>query len=171
MPAWELLLLRMSITAVITYLAMNRIGVPHACLGPPGVRLLLLARGCLGFGFLGCDHTLRTPADWRSGLYHSLRVLSLPDATLLSFTGPVFAGISAYLLLGETLTVVEIAAGAVSMVGVILVAKPFGLLDAGDRADPRTPIDPMARLHATAIALASAACFGLAFRVRARDVD
>lgn len=52
-PAWELLGLRMGVTAVVTYVVMRVRGVEHPLLGPPCLRSLLLARGCLGFGFLG----------------------------------------------------------------------------------------------------------------------
>lgn len=53
--------------------------IEHPLLGPPGVRLLLVARGFVGFFGL-------FPG------YYALRYLSLSDATVLSFLAPVLVG-------------------------------------------------------------------------------
>jgi drug/metabolite transporter (DMT)-like permease len=53
--------------------------VEYPLLGPPGVRLLLAARGFVGFFGL-------FPG------YYALHYLSLSDATVLSFLAPVLVG-------------------------------------------------------------------------------
>lgn len=90
---------------------MRWTNVEHALLGPPGVRLLLAARGFVGFFGLAPG-------------YYALKYLSLSDATVLSFLAPVLVGILAFLLLGESYSRIEALAGLFSLFGVVLIAKP-----------------------------------------------
>lgn len=96
-PVWQVILVRMSVTWVgciictlsnlpsnpsadsIPFTDMHYANIEHPFLGPPGVRLLLCARGFVGFGGL-------------FGVYYSLRYLSLSDATVLTFLAPVLVG-------------------------------------------------------------------------------
>ncbi|CAO1620477.1 unnamed protein product [Jaminaea pallidilutea] len=104
--------------------AMLLFKTPHVFLGPPGTRLLLLARGV--FGFLS---TLF--------LYISLQNLSLSDATSITFLGPLFTGATAAVLLGEPFSVREAVAGVGSLLGVLLIAKPSALF--GDNSSSKIP--------------------------------
>lgn len=53
--------------------------VEHPFLGPPGVRLWLVARGVIGLGGLAPG-------------YYALHYISLSDATALAFLAPVLVG-------------------------------------------------------------------------------
>lgn len=134
----------MSLTGICAYVTMRIIGIEHPFLGPPGVRLLLAARGIVGFGGIG-------------SLYFSLAYLPLGDATAITFLGPCCAAILARVFLGETFTLVEAGAAAVSLIGVVLVAKPpalFGALAAAD-APIRNglPVTERERFMAVVVAL------------------
>lgn len=99
--------------------AMLLFRTPHVFLGPPGVRLLLVARGV--FGFLS---TLF--------LYLSLAALSLSDATAITFLGPLTTGLAASIFLGEPFTLREKLAGIGSLIGVLMIARPSAIF--GERA-------------------------------------
>lgn len=60
----------------------------------------------------------------------SLRSLSLSEATVITFMMPLVASFGGYLLLGSTLTRVEILLSALSLFGVVLVASPDALFPA-----------------------------------------
>ncbi|KAF7986786.1 hypothetical protein HWV62_20398 [Athelia sp. TMB] len=116
-PTLELILIRMGITWICCVVYMHYTKVPDPILGPPGVRLLLLARGFVGFFGL-------------FGIYYSLQYLSLSDATVLTFLAPIATGVTGALLLGEVFTLKEALAGLCSLVGVVLIARPTFLFGA-----------------------------------------
>ena len=58
------------------------------------------------------------------GLYYSLQYLSLADATVITFLGPLATGLLGFLVLGEPFTVREVLGGIVSLGGVVLIARP-----------------------------------------------
>jgi drug/metabolite transporter (DMT)-like permease len=93
---------------------------PHFPLGPPAVRPLLIFRG-LG-GFFGV-----------SGLYFSLLYLPLSDAIVLTFLAPAVSCWACSILINEPFTRREQLAGLVSLVGVVLIARPTSLF-ASDNA-------------------------------------
>ncbi|KAN0064415.1 hypothetical protein ACQY0O_002613 [Thecaphora frezii] len=97
----------------------------HILLGPPGTRLLLLARGMFGF--------LSTLA-----LYISLQTLSLSDATVITFLAPLATGLLANAVLDEPFTLREKVAGMLSLCGVVLIARPSFLFGtpAGEETSP-----------------------------------
>ncbi|KAF7973812.1 hypothetical protein HWV62_14188 [Athelia sp. TMB] len=101
-PTLELILVRMGITWICCVVYMHYTKVPDPILGPPGVRLLLLARGFVGFFGL-------------FGIYYSLQYLSLSDATVLTFLAPIATGVTGALLLGEVFTLKEALAGSLSV--------------------------------------------------------
>ncbi|KAI0337871.1 DUF6-domain-containing protein [Trametopsis cervina] len=110
-PAFELIFVRMAITWIccVTYMLLTK--VPHPFTGPPGVRLLLVFRGFVGFFGL-------------FGVYYSLQYLSLSDATVLTFLAPMFTIVTGALFLGEKMNWRQAAAGFISLLGVILIARP-----------------------------------------------
>lgn len=75
------------------------------------------------------------------GLYYSLQFLSLADATVITFLGPLATGLLGYLVLGEKFTAREAIGGVVSLSGVVLIARPAFLFGrkAAD-ADLDTPM-------------------------------
>lgn len=117
MHPFQILFVRQFITVLITtsYALWSK-SVPHFPLGPPGiVRLLLVTRGL--FGFLGVF-----------GLYFSLLYLPISEATILTFLAPIGSCYAFSLLIpGETFSKQQQIAGFVSLVGVILIARPLSL--------------------------------------------
>jgi len=75
---------------------------------------LLLFRGFIGFFGI-------------FGIYYSLQYLSLSDATVLTFLVPMCTAISGALFLGEKISYREAFAGLVSLVGVVLIARPTAI--------------------------------------------
>ena len=125
--ALEIIFIRMSITWVGCIAFMLATGVENPILGPKGVRALLALRGFSGFFGL-------------FGIYYSLQYLSLSDATVITFLGPLATGYLGYLALGEKFTWKEVASGFVSLGGVVLIARPafiFGRKLADE--DPEVP--------------------------------
>ncbi len=57
-------------------------------------------------------------------MYYSLQFLSLADATVITFLGPLATGLLGYLVLREPFTLRETIGGIVSLGGVILIARP-----------------------------------------------
>jgi len=91
--------------------------VPDAPLGPRGsVRWLLVLRG-LG-GFWGVF-----------GLYYSLTYLDLSDATVITFLSPIVTSFVCSVIpaLKEPFTRHELFAGIMSLLGVMLIARPASL--------------------------------------------
>ncbi|KIM44306.1 hypothetical protein M413DRAFT_378913 [Hebeloma cylindrosporum] len=150
-PTLELVAVRMAITYVCCMTYMILTNIPDPVLGPKGVRLLLVTRGFVGFFGL-------------FGIYFSLQYLSLSDATVLTFLAPMCTAVAGSLLLGEDFTRKQALAGFVSLIGVILIARPTALFGNGqvrdisaisgptsmDSAEKGTPRD---RLIAVGVAL------------------
>ncbi|KAH7923215.1 hypothetical protein BV22DRAFT_1093305 [Leucogyrophana mollusca] len=122
-PTLELIIVRMVITLGFCLLYMVMANIPDPFLGPKGVRLLLVVRGVSGFFGL-------------FGMYYSLIYLSLADATVLTFLGPISTAIAGYLILKESYSKKEFLAGVCSLLGVILIARPPFLFGNMASADP-----------------------------------
>ncbi|KAJ5086331.1 hypothetical protein NUU61_007638 [Penicillium alfredii] len=108
----RVLFARMSITAVASYFYMWYAHVP-APFGTRPVLGLLLARAVSGF--LGVY-----------GLYYSVQYLPLSEATVITFLAPILTCYAcSFLIPGETFSRRQQLAGVVSLVGVVLIARPF----------------------------------------------
>jgi drug/metabolite transporter (DMT)-like permease len=118
LPSQQIVLARSVIMAVLAWGALRRAGVP--LLGTR--RHLLVMRGLLGFGALSC-------------FYYALVHLPLADATVLQYTNPAFAAVFAIFLLGEHMRRREVAAMALSLAGVLLVARPAFLFGGSGSLD------------------------------------
>lgn len=119
LPPQEIVLARSFIMAVICYVSMKRRGIAVR-----GTRRGLLAlRGLLGFGALSCFYF---------GVVH----LPLADATVIQYTNPAFAAVIAVFVLGERMRRREVVCVALSLAGVLLVARPAFLFGAGSALDP-----------------------------------
>ncbi|KAF3217863.1 hypothetical protein TWF106_007826 [Orbilia oligospora] len=121
--ALQILFTRQVISVVLCSAYMHYTQVPHFPLGPKGVRWLLVARG-VG-GFFGVF-----------GLYYSLTYLDVSDATVITFLAPSVAGFACYIILKEPFTKTEMIAGLVSLLGVVLIARPTVLFSGGS-SDPK----------------------------------
>ena len=104
----------MGITVIIasTYMWSKR--TEDFPLGAKGVRFLLMARG-VG-GFFGVF-----------GMYYSILYLPLADATVITFLSPVIACAACAYLLKEPFTCMERVAAFLSLMGVVLIARPTAI--------------------------------------------
>ncbi|BGP12383.1 hypothetical protein JCM10213_002012 [Rhodosporidiobolus nylandii] len=128
LPVWELIWIRMVFTFVGCYAFLRWSGDPHPLVGPPGVRLLLCARGVIGFFGL-------FPG------YYALSYLDLTDATTISFLSPVLVGLLAWVFLREPYSRLEALVGLTSLLGTLFIAKPAFLFPTSAAPVP-SPEDP-----------------------------
>jgi drug/metabolite transporter (DMT)-like permease len=106
----------MSITVVLSLLYGFYTRIPHFPFGHFSVRRLLVIRG-VG-GFFGVF-----------GLYWSLLYLPLAEATVLTFLAPILTCYACSILIqGETFSRQQQAAGFLSLVGVVFIARPGNFL-------------------------------------------
>jgi len=89
--------------------------IPDFPFGKREIRWLLIARGC--GGFFGVF-----------GMYFSLLYLPLADATVITFLAPSLACWACSIFINEPFTRIEQYAALVSIVGVVLIARPTSLL-------------------------------------------
>ncbi|KAF7172006.1 hypothetical protein CNMCM5623_004252 [Aspergillus felis] len=109
---FQILFARMSVTVVASYLYMWYTKVPH----PFGTRpvLGLLIFRAMG-GFFGVY-----------SIYYAVQYLPLSEATVLTFLAPILCCYACSLFIpNETFTRRQQLAAVVSMVGVVLIARPF----------------------------------------------
>lgn len=114
---FQILFARMGITFVLASSYMWYKQTLHFPFGMREVRWLLVARG-LG-GFCGVF-----------GMYYSLLYLPLADATVITFLAPSLACWACSILINEPFTRTERIAALVSLVGVVLIARPTSLFAA-----------------------------------------
>ena len=145
LPSQEIVFARSLVMAILTYTTLRRRRIP--VLGER--RSLLVVRGLLGFAALSC-------------FYYALVHLPLADATVIQYTNPAFAAVFAVLVLGERMRVREIVCVAMSIGGVLLVARP-GFLFGGSAG-----LDPFAVAVALSGAVLSAAAY-VSVRVLANE--
>ena len=120
LPSQEIVFARALISLVLSYALIRRAG-----LSPWGKdRKWLWFRGLLGFAGLSC-------------VYGAVTHLPLAEATVLQFLHPPITALLAGFFLGETISRRTIGASVLSLVGVVLVARPSILF--GEAA---TPLDP-----------------------------
>ncbi|KAK4575154.1 hypothetical protein LTR86_001006 [Recurvomyces mirabilis] len=124
MHPFQILFARMSITVVLASGYMWYKRTPDFPFGKREVRWLLVARG-FG-GFFGV-----------TGMYWSLLYLPLADATVITFLAPALACWACSILIKEPFGRLEQIAGLVSLVGVVLIAKPTSMLPGfGSSSEP-----------------------------------
>ncbi|GAP89830.1 putative transport protein [Rosellinia necatrix] len=124
--ALHIIFVRMLATTILGMLYMWYKGIPNFPLGPRNVFGLLVMRGTSGFIGL-------------FGLYYSLSYLEISDATAISFLVPTWTAILCYIWLREPYRVQEASAGLISLVGVLLIARPAFLF--GGTGPVTTPDD------------------------------
>lgn len=116
----------MSITAVASYLYMWWAKVPAPFGTRPVLHLLIVRAMC---GFMGVY-----------GLYYSVQYLELSEATVITFLGPIMTCYACSLLIpGETFNRRQQLAAIVSLVGVVLIARPFSKFRRDSGSDDESP--------------------------------
>ncbi len=144
LPSQEIVLIRSIVTLFYSYLLLRWQRVSWR-----GQRTgLLILRGMVGFVSLSC-------------LYFALTRLPLADALVLQHTSPVFTTLLAALWLKEPIGRREIAGVLLSLIGVVLVARPgflFGTHTAG--------LDPLGVAAAIGAAIFSAGAYTIVRELR-----
>ena len=119
-------------------------------LGPPGVRLHLLARAVFGGVAV---------AAW----FYGIQILPLPDAVTLQFTTPPFAAAFAVIMVGERWKPLDMIGAFVCISGVALIAHPTWLFG-GEAAIPdEDGPSPFIKMLAVLITTGGAASAGIAY--------
>lgn len=77
----------------------------------PGTRVYLFARATCGTVGITC-------------VFIAYRLIPLGDASAILFSSPVFVAILAYFILKEPLSLQQIIAGTIALLGVFIIAKP-----------------------------------------------
>nr|XP_056705514.1 solute carrier family 35 member G1 [Euleptes europaea] len=80
-------------------------------LGPKGKRVILFFRGLLGSGAMIL-------------LYYAYQVMPLADATVITFSSPVFTSLLAWIFLKEKYSPWDLLFTLFTIVGVVLIARP-----------------------------------------------
>jgi drug/metabolite transporter (DMT)-like permease len=123
LPSAQIVLARAAVSLVISFWMLRAAGV-----SPWGKnRRTLALRGLFGFGGLNC-------------FYWALVHLPLAEATVLQYTNPVFTALLAVPVLGERLRRRHLASVALSLAGVVLVARPATLFGGAGAALPALPV-------------------------------
>jgi drug/metabolite transporter (DMT)-like permease len=113
MHPFQVLFARMTLTSFFCCIWMWRKKTPDFPIGPKGIRLLLTARGFSGFFGI-------------FGMYYSLQYLPVADAIVITFLAPSVASYACYLFLKEPFPRSAQYASLVSLLGVVLIARPVG---------------------------------------------
>ncbi|HEY2776209.1 MAG TPA: DMT family transporter [Candidatus Binatia bacterium] len=107
LPSQEVVAARGAVSLLLSWILVRRAG-----LSPWGThRRLLLLRGFLGYLALSC-------------VFHAVATMPLADATVLQYLYPLFTAILATAILGERPNARVVIAGAASLAGILLVARP-----------------------------------------------
>ncbi|KAI9209066.1 uncharacterized protein BJ171DRAFT_488370 [Polychytrium aggregatum] len=120
LPLFEAVFFRTSLVWIMAIATLYLSKAQYIFSGPPGVRMLLLFRGILGFSGLSCS-------------VYALSCLSVAESTVLGFMSPSFTGILAIYFLKEPWGLKDAVCTILSLVGVIFVAHPEAIFG---KADP-----------------------------------
>ncbi|PBP19506.1 integral membrane protein DUF6 [Diplocarpon rosae] len=111
MHPFQILFARQGLTAVFCTAWMWWQQTPDFPLGSRGTRALLCARSITGFFGI-------------FGMYYSLQYLPVADAVVLTFLAPSVASYGCYIFLGEPFPRTAQYASLISLLGVVLIARP-----------------------------------------------
>ncbi|KAG7004819.1 hypothetical protein G7Y79_00023g054030 [Physcia stellaris] len=123
MHPFQILSVRMFVTLLFSLMYLYWAKIPHAPFGNREVRGLLVARG-MG-GFFGVF-----------GFFYSLQYLPIAEATVITFLAPTVACFACWILINEPFTRAQQIAGLVSLLGVILIARPASLFPGSSDTAP-----------------------------------
>lgn len=167
MHPFQILFARMSITVLCSLAYMWYTKTPDWPFGARGVRWLLVCRGVGGFfGVFGLYwyvsvYTKRDSIrkDRQTDTFsscRSLQYLPLSDATVLTFLAPTLACYACSKLIAEPFTRTEQIGGLVSLVGVVLIARPTYLFSSSSSSSSDTTALPTDAANPSAPATAAA---------------
>ncbi|KAH8596421.1 hypothetical protein B0O99DRAFT_498117, partial [Bisporella sp. PMI_857] len=122
MHPFQVLFARMPLTLVFCCLILWYKNVPGFPLGIKEVRWLLVARGLTGFFGI-------------FGMYYSLQYLPVADAVVITFLAPSVASYGCYIFLKEPFPRSAQYASAVSLLGVVLIARPTSFFSSPSPTD------------------------------------
>jgi drug/metabolite transporter (DMT)-like permease len=126
-PSFQILFARQSLTSAFSLAYGYYTHIPHFPFGPRNVLPLLIARGV--FGFFGVF-----------GLYFALLYLPLAEATVLTFLAPILSCyVCALLIPGESFSRQQQLAAFLSLVGVVVIARPATLFNDSSSGGPTLP--------------------------------
>lgn len=119
----------MSITALASYIYMFITRTPHPLGTKPVLHLLLLRAVC---GFMGVY-----------GLYYSVQYLPLSEATVITFLAPIITCYAcSFFIPGETFSRRQQLAAIISLIGVVLIARPFSNSNSKQSSHPPPSSSP-----------------------------
>mmetsp|Transcript_5102 Transcript_5102/g.9753 ORF Transcript_5102/g.9753 Transcript_5102/m.9753 type:complete len:394 (-) Transcript_5102:70-1251(-) len=119
-------------------------------LGPPGVRLQLVARAVFGGVAV---------AAW----FYGIQILPLPDAVTLQFTTPAFAAAFGVIMVGEQWKPLDMIGAVVCISGVALIAHPTWLFGGDAEVADEDGPSPFIKMLAVLITSGGAASAGFAY--------
>lgn len=141
MDLFMVMFCRMFITGALSLGSMYFKGVDHYFWGPPGSRVLLFIRGSLG--------TFNITATC-----FAIKYITLPDHEAISFLTPLVTILLAHFILKEQYRWQQAVASLVSLLGVIVIARPPFLFGEPNFTSPDGTTDDQAK---TAYAMHTAA--------------
>ena len=139
MDPFQILFARMGITMVLCCFYIWYTKIPYFPFGQKGVRSLLVARGMTGFFGI-------------FGMYYSLQYLPIADCTVITFLAPGVASLICWVLLGEKFTRAEQVGTIVSLLGVVLIARPTSFFHTSEPAANAAGAVAAAAANSTGIA-------------------
>jgi drug/metabolite transporter (DMT)-like permease len=153
LPSQEIVLARALVSLVLSLALLRRAGV-----APLGThRRWLILRGLCGFAGLSC-------------VFYSVTHLPLAEATIIQYLHPTFTALLAAAVLGERLGGRTALASAISLLGVVLVARPGWLAGAWTSAGAAaSALDPLAVTAAVGGAFFSGAAYVVVRRLAGRE--
>ena len=154
----QIIFVRFSITLALSTMYMWYTRVPDFPWGIKEIRLLLVLRGLAGF--VGVF-----------GFYYSVKYLPLAEAVVISYLTPLLTAWSCSLVLHTNFTRRQLLGGLVSLLGVILIARPASLFTlAASAPEDDVPVDPNAPEKTTTKQRLSSIGLGLIANVAAASV-
>ncbi|KAJ5995752.1 hypothetical protein N7481_002729 [Penicillium waksmanii] len=149
MHPFQILFARMSITALASYIYMFIAKTPHPLGTRPVLPLLLFRAVC---GFTGVY-----------ALYYSVQYLPLSEATVITFLAPIMTCYAcSFFIPGETFSRRQQVAAVISLVGVVLIARPFRSTPRSEPGAGESPDKADAYHHVLATIVASIGVLGAA---------
>jgi len=136
MSPLQLLFVRQGVTVILCTAWMWWAHVPDFPLGAKGIRKLLVVRSCSGFFGI-------------YGMYYSLQYLPIADAVVLTFLAPSIASYGCYLFLREPFPRSAQYASLISLIGVVLIARPTSFFSSNTDSTASPPSNTTITTEAT----------------------
>jgi drug/metabolite transporter (DMT)-like permease len=150
-PSLVSALVRFSAQVILTIITIavtrrGKLGDSATWLGTPSKRFMLLRRGLWGVGGL-------------SSYFLAISMISLSDATSLTFANVPMTAVLAYFLLKEPYTIFDALTAVMAFAGVILITQPVSIFGPGAQDTSAPPIP----LWLLAVICGGAFCMSMAY--------